>query len=68
MTCDQNHLSGLIAQRCADAFSSEKMTHYCQTAAILSENSCETGRCLQSRSSDLGREEVFIKVNEQPII
>ena len=68
VTCDQNHPSGLIAQRCADAFSSEKMTHYCPTTAVLSENSCETGQCLRSRSSHLGREGMFMKISEQPTI
>lgn len=43
-THDQNGLSGLIAQRCADTFSSKKNSiGYCQTIAVLFKSLCETG-------------------------
>lgn len=62
VTCDQNHLSGLRAQRHADTCSSKELFGFLP-------NHCRSFRELMGRGSgslNWGREGIFIRIREQP--
>lgn len=64
VTCDQNHLSGLRAQRHADTCSSKELFRFLP-------NHCRSFRELMGRGSgswNWGREGFFIRIHEQPKI
>lgn len=61
---DQNPLCGLIAQRLADTFSSKKLWQVTTKLLLFFlRTHMRQGQCLKSRSSNLGRERIFIRLS-----